>query len=575
MRKVIVLITLLCMLCGLAVSAGAATAANSMNAYATVSSDGSAQVTLTVHIHLDQTAEDLRFALPEKASNITVNGARARSRVENGLRQVDISGIVGKVVGDFTLTFTYNLSKLIVTNAADQLELQLPLLAGFAYPVQALEISVTLPGPVTAKPAFSSGYHQANIEKDLICTTSGATITAVSQVEFKDHETLSMSLLVTEEMFPQPRLVAPDLGLVNTLITVLLVLAFVYWALFLRNLPGWPKACATPPDGYGAGEMGSILCLQGADLNMMVFSWARLGYLLIHLEPSGKVRLYKQMDMGNERSNFEQRCFQMLFDRRDFVDATTTRYAALYKQIQKKRPNLGAFMHPKSGNLTVFRGMAALVGMLYGVSVAIGMSTGAALQWLLVMVLGAVALYSSFRIQTWAANLLVADRRELWIALCLCGGWLLLGAVAGQFSAALGMVLSQLSMGLLSASGGRRTFAGRQAMGDVLGLRRYLKTLSRSQIESICRNNPEYFHQMMPYAMALSVDKAFAKRFGKLPISQCPYIATGTDSTLRASQWRNMMRRVLGAMNTRLPSPWQKKLKEMVQILLKPEHFSK
>ena len=569
MRKVLVWMTLLCLLCGLTVSAGAATAANSIHTYATIASDGSAQVTMTVNIHLDQTVEDLRFALPEKASNVTVNGSRVRSRVENGLRQVDISNIVGKAVGDFTLTFTYNLSKLIVTNEAEQLELQLPLLAGFAYPVQVLEISVTLPGPVTAKPAFSSGYHQANIEKDLSCTTSGATITAVSQVELKDHETLSMSLLVTEEMFPQPRIVAPDLGLVNTLITVALVLAVVYWALFLRNLPLWPKACATPPDGYGAGEMGSILCLQGADLNMMVLSWARLGYLLVHLEPSGKIRLYKQMDMGNERSAFEQRCFQMLFDRRDAVDASTVRYGVLYRNVRKKKPNLAAFIHPKSGNIAVFRGCAALAGMFYGVSVAIGISAGAALQWLLVIVLGAAALYSSFRIQNWAANLLVADRRELWIALGLCGGWLVLGAVAGAFNLVLGMVLSQLLTGLLAAIGGRRTAAGRQAMGQILGLRRYLKTLSQSQIQITCQNNPEYFHQMMPYAMALGVDKAFAKRFGKMPLSQCPYIATGTDSTLRASQWRSMMRRVCSGMHTRVPSPWQKKLKELIGVFLK------
>jgi uncharacterized protein (TIGR00730 family) len=67
----------------------------------------------------------------------------------------------------------------VVTNDVQQLELQLPILAGFAYPVQALEFTVTMPGPISVKPAFSSGYHQANIEKDLYCTVSGATITGV------------------------------------------------------------------------------------------------------------------------------------------------------------------------------------------------------------------------------------------------------------------------------------------------------------------------------------------------------------------------------------------------------------
>ena len=569
MRKFVVIVTLLCILCGLTVSAGAATAAKSVSTYATVANDGTVQVTLTANIHLDQTAGDLRFALPGKASNVTVNGARARSRVENGLRQVDISGIVGKAVGDFTLTFTYSLPNMIVTNEAEQLELQLPLLAGFAYPVQALEISVTLPGPVTAKPAFSSGYHQANIEKDLYCTTSGATITAVSQVELKDHETLSMSLLVTEEMFPQKRIAAPEVGTVTTLTAVFLVLALVYWVLFLRNFPAWWAVRPTPPEGYTAGEVGSILSLQGGNLNMMVFSWAQLGYLLIEAKPGGKVRLYRQMEMGNERSAFEQRCFKQLFGRRDTVDAGSVRYGELYRTVENMRPNLSPLMEPKSGNMLVFRGLAALGGLFGGVTVAVSLSTGAALQWFFVIVLGAAALISSWQIQLWAVNLLVPDRRKLWIALGLCGGWLVLSAIAGGFGTGLGMVLGQLFTGLLVFLGGRRTPAGRQLMGETLGLRRYLKTVSGEQLRQISQNDPEYFHRMMPFALALGADKAFSRRFGKLPIGQCPYVFTGTDATMRASQWRTMLRRVLKGMNTQPEHSRLDKLLALVQSFMR------
>lgn len=569
MRKILVCLTLVCVCCALFVSAGAATGAKSVNTYATVANDGTAQVTLTANIHLDQVVEDLRFALPGDASHVTVNGSRARSRMENGLRQVDISGIVGKAAGDFTLTFTYTLPNLIVTNQVGQLELQLPLLAGFAYPVEGLEISVTLPGPVTAKPAFSSGYHQANIEKDLYCTTSGATITAVSQVELKDHETLQMTLLVTEEMFPQKRIAAPDLGVVHILTIVFFLLALMYWIFFLRNLPSWPTVRPVSPDGYNAGELGSILSLQGGNLNMMVFSWAQLGYLLIHLQPGGKVRLYRQMDMGNERSAFEQRCFQKLFGRRDTVDTGTVRYGELYETIQKTKPNLSALMHIKSGNLLVFQILAAVSGVLSAVTMAISVSAGAGLQWLLVIVLGAAALYSCRQIQSWAVNLFVPDRRQLWISLGLCGVWLLLGAVTGGFSVGLGMVAGQLFAGLLGAIGGRRTPAGRQIMGETLGLRRYLKTVSQDQLELINRNNPEYFHQMMPYAMALGVDGAFAKRFGKLPIGPCPYIAMGMDSTMRASQWCALMRRVFRGMNTRGPNTRLEKLIDFLQSFIR------
>lgn len=565
MRRVVVLIALFGLLCSLAVGASAATGAKSVSAYATVASDGSCQVTLTATIHLDQAVENLRFPLPGNATNITVNGTRARSRMENGLRQVNLSGIIGKVAGDFTLTFTYSLPNLIVTNDAGLLELQLPLLAGFDYPVQSLEFSVTLPGPVTAKPAFSSGYHQANIEKDIYCATSGATVTGMAQVELKDHETLSMYLLVTEEMFPQRRIAAPDFQTVGLLIMVFSLLALVYWAIFLRNLPLWPAVRPIPPEGYSAGELGSILHLQGGNLNMMVFSWAQLGYLQIRLEHSGRVYLHRQMDMGNERSAFERNCFKKLFGRRNTVDAGSVRYGEICQSVERIRPNLVSLVHPKSGNARVFRGLAAVAGLFCGVSVGIGLSTGAVLQWLLIILLGALALVSSWQIQLWAVNLFASDRRRLWIALGLCAGWLLLAALAGQFSLGLRMALLQLLAGFLLALGGRRTPAGKQVIGETLGLRRYLKTVSPEQLKQISQSNPGYFHQMMPYAMALGVDKAFAKQFGKLPIGQCPYIAMGVESTMRAEQWRGLMRRVLKGMNTRVPNGYLEKVIAFLQ----------
>ena len=569
MRRFFVIITLLCILCSLAVGASAATYAKNVSAYATVSNDGTCQVTLTATIHLDQAVDHLRFPLPSKATNITVNGTRASSRVENGLRQVNLSRIVGKAMGDFTLHFTYSLPNLITTNEAGLLELQLPLLAGFAYPVQALEFSVTLPGAVTAKPAFSSGYHQANIEKDIYTSTTSATITGTSQVELKDHETLSMSLLVSEEMFPQKRITPPNFQTVTILIWIFALLAVFYWIFFLRNLPAWPSSHPTPPDGYNAGELGSLLHLQGGNLNMLVFSWAQLGYLLIQLDRNGRVTLHRQMDMGNERSAFEGKCFRLLFGKRDTVDASATRYAELYHSIAKMKPNLSAFIHPKTGNLTVFQWLSALTGMFFGIFIAIGLSSGALLQWLLVIVLGAAAFFSSLRMQRWAVSLFAPDRQPVWIALGLCGVWLGLSAIAGLLSVGFGMVLFQLFAGLLSAIGGRRTPYGRQTMGETLGLRWYLYSVSPEQLRQIYQSNPEYYHQMAPYAMALGVDKRFAKRFGKLLIPQCPYISTGADSDLRATQWQGMMRRVLKGMNTRLPNGYLERIVTVVERFIR------
>lgn len=550
MRKITVLVVLLCLLATLFVGASAATGAKSVSSHATVTADGRCQITLVAAIHLDAPVEKLRFPLPKNAENITVNGSHARTKRENGLKQVDVSGFVGKTAGDFTLTFNYSLPDLVKTNEAGLLELTLPLLSGFAYPVEAMEFSVTLPGEVTAKPAFSSGYHQANIEKDIACTTAGPTITGASQVALKDHETLVMTLTVTDEMFPRTIITPPDVATVNVIAIVCFVAALLYWILFLRNLPWWPGKQPTTPEGYGPGEMGSVLHLQGGNLNMMVFSWAQLGYLHIQAEKNGPVRLVKQMDMGNERSSFEQRCFKLLFGRRDVANASSRRYGAVYCAVEKLRPNLTALIHPKSGNLMVFRILTALTGLFCGIGLAVLMSEGAALQWFWIIVLGVAAWLSCWQIQLWARYLYAPQQRKLWTGLILCGIWLMLGLFAGQLNTAAALVFSQLFAGLLLAFGGQRTYAGKQAMEQAMSMRRYFKTVSAQDLQQARKNNPEYFHQMMPFAMALGADKAFARNFGKEIVGQCPYISDGTNIEMRAGQWRVQMRKILERMNT-------------------------
>ncbi len=569
MRRILVFFVLIAMLTGLFVGVSAANAAKNVSAHATVSNDGTCQITVTAAIHLDQPNKDLRFPLPKKASSVTLNGARARGSVDNGLLYVNLGRVIGSGVGDFSLTFQYSLPNLIGTNEAGQLELQLPLLSGFDYPVQALEFSVTLPGTVTAKPAFISGYHQANIEKDIVWTVSGATITGTAQTELKDHETLSMRLLVDETMFPQKRITPPNFKTVNILMTVFAILAILYWIFFLRNLPPFPLANPLPADSYSAGELGSMLQLRGRDLSMMVLSWAQLGYLLIRLEKNGKVLLQRQMDMGNERSAFEQRSFKQLFARRDLVDATSLRYGQLCRETEQMRQNLSEFVQKKSGNPFVFRGLAAAVGALYGVALGINMSMGAVLQWLLALVLGALALLTGWYLQNWVAMLFSHRRQRLLFMAGISGAWLILAAVSGGFNYGLMLVLSQLLFGLLGAFGGRRTPAGKQAMREVLDLRRYLKSVSREQLQQINQNNPDYFHQMMPFAIALGVDKQFARRWGKIPVGECPYIVGKAGGFVRASQWRVYMQQVVAAMNTAEQRPTKEKIVAFIRLFTK------
>ena len=567
MRRITILfLCILTTLC-LCINASAATGISSMKSQVSVSSDSTCQVTAQLTIHLEQPVEKLYFPIPENATAVAVNGSRVLMvKNQNGVRVVDLSRYLSGMMGDISVTISYRLSELVTKNQDEILQLRLPLLNGFAYPIQSYEATVVMPGEITIKPSFLSGYHQANIEKDLEFSVEGATITCRTQSPLKDHETLAMTLPVNEEMFPQRIIHAPQLESTNTAAIVCGVLAALYWLLTLRFLlPLWPSR-PTPPDGYTAGEMGSIVHLKGADLSLMVLSWAQQGYLLIDRRTPGQILLRKKMDMGNEQSQFQRKCFRLLFAKKASVDTSSAFYAQLCQKVAVLAPNVHGFVKKGSGNRKIFRILTALCGMFIGFSLGAALGAESAAPWLPAVLIGAFGLFSTYYCQTWAYSLIRPNRLRIILSAAMGVIWLILGIAAAQFKLALWAITLIALGGLLLAFSGRRTPEGRQAVAQVLGLRRYLRRTSAQEMARICQENPGYYHDLAPYAFALGANHKFAKAFGKQH-TFCPYILDAKEPSMTANNWDLYLQNLLEAMASRSRTRYLEKIKKVIQTL--------
>lgn len=538
----------------LTVGAQAATEITTMNMSATVHSDGDAQVEVHATVHVDAGLETLHFPLPQNVSHVSLNGSWTRTYASDTGRYVDLSGTLGNFTGDMSFSINYSLSNLVSYNEAELLDLRVPMLSGFAYPIKGLEFTITLPGSVDKKPAFSSGYHQTNIEQDLQYAAEHAQIHGRFKKALKDHETLEMILPVTEDMFPQTALMAPDVEQVSVAAVVCAAAAFLYWLIFLRCLPPWGKSLPAPPEGYGAGELHSILHLQSPDLTLMVFTWAQLGYVILQQDRKGRVKIHKQMDMGNERSSFERRCFSNLFGSRSVADTTSLRYCELAKRMAKTAPNLQSLVHKRSGNLRVFRFLAALPGLCCGVSMGVLMMSGAVLQWPTVIFTALAGFFAAYLMELWCQSLLSPSRGRFFLTLVLAGGWILAGSMLEHPELGFSGAACGIFSGMFLFCSGKRTPPGRQAMNEIAGLCRYLLTVSGDDLQIICRQNPEYFYDMLPYAMALGADRVFARRFGDFRLPACPYVYLGSTGSMDGStalQWSRRMRSMARSMDAR------------------------
>lgn len=550
MRRAGLLLMALLLVATLAFGVCAATGASGMSSFATVSSDGSCQVSMTVTFHMEQAVDKLYFPIPKEAVSISLNGSRVSASRADDARQINMSRLVKGVVGDVTASIHYTLPDVIHATEDGLLEMRIPMLSGFSYPVDTMTFSVTMPGAMDVLPSFVSGYHQARIEEDLTYQVEGATITGASLKAMKDHETMTMTLAVTEEMFPQSFARVQNYDAGQTAMLVCMALALLIWLISMWNLPVLPKSCTEPPDGFAAGQLGSVLAGQGTDLTIMVLSWAKLGYVLIRYDRRRAV-LYKQMEMGNERSEFEQRLFHKLFGKRTSVDTSGYQYAQLCRMAAGRTDGMKEMMKRFTGNPKVFRLASSGIGLFGGACLAVALADGAALQGLLIFVLGALGGVSGWYMQEFGAGLILNNRRKLTVSLATGGAWLVLGLLTGAFPVSLQMVGVTFVAGLLLAWGGRRTAMGRQLQGQVLGLKWYLRTADKQQLRRISEIDSDYFFRMAPCALALGMDRAFAKRFGKRKLERCPYLDMGKEIPMTALQWSAVLRNVVDTMEKR------------------------
>ncbi len=533
----------------LTTAVSATAAVTGLQSNTTVRGDGTCQVSLTVQITVDGAESVEAFPLPSDARDISLNGGGARTFQRDGRRWVELSGLVyGPGVYSFTLN--YSLGDR-VSREKSGLVLTLPLLSGFGYPIERMEFSITFPDTPTERPTFVSTYYPESVENLMEYHLSGQVLTGYFVQGLKDHETLTMKLAVSEKMFPQPMIKRWSLSTEDMAMYGLILLSAVYWLVFLRCRKPKRLRRTQAPNGLTAGEMGCGLIGQGVDLNTTVISWAYMGYLSIHIDRNRRVLLRKRMDMGNERSEFEVRCFKTLFGGRRTVDGSGEHYGRLGRKAAKTIPGIRNYYRKSWGNPFVFRCLAAGIGVFAGISLAAAFATDTVWRVLLSLLLGASGGIVAWMIQLGVRCIHLRRKRDLLIALVLSFIWLIISNWAGEWNVAMLLFVTQILAGLAGAYGGRRTPEGMQTMGEILGLRQYLKSLSPGEARNILQNNPEYYFAMIPYALALGVDRAFARQFGDAKLPACPYFSGGPASAMTAQQWNRLLREVLQVLDER------------------------
>ena len=557
MRRIFALV--LCIFL-LAVSVSAENAVSSANSTASVTQSGSCQVNLIVTIRLDSPASNLTFPLGTDVSGVTLNGSRVGVKTEDGISYISLKDLNGQT-GLFSITIHYTLNKVVTTDfATGKQTVTVPILYGFRYPVEQLQFSVTMPGPFETSPAFYSGYHEQDIERSLSYAVAGATISGQITSRLKDSETLFLTLEAPDGMFVKEKAAGGSLVIDAWGMAICAALALAYYIATMARFPILATYRATPPDGISAGLAASYLARFPADLSMMVVNWAQLGYLIIQLDGNGRVLLHKKMEMGNERNVFEQRAFKNLFGAKQMVDATGQRYARLYDNVAKTSRRYAAGFRKESGNPLLLRILVCGMGVFAGIAVGDCITNSPLWRVFWMLILGVVFAVALWIIQKGMLYIRHPDRIHLYYGFFCVAVLVIIGLIvpAGMIYALLA-AFGGLLFGQLGVYGGKRSQNGALIYSELLGLRRYMRRVSKAELGRILRSNPDYYYELAPFALALGVDKQLAERFDDLHLPTCGWLIAGMAVPRTAGEWYPVLREAVEAMNALVKRPfWEK-----------------
>ena len=558
MRCIRCLILLICCLCLLTTAVHAQSSATDVSSVITVTADGRCQITTTVRIHLDSPASGLTYPLPKNATNVAVNGTSVRtysSPVDPDVVLADLSSLNG-ISGDYQLMFSYILPDVLRTERDEitkisRLVMEIPLLSGFEFPVESVSFSVTMPGEVTGTPTFSSSYLQTGIESKIDTVIGGQLITGSTKTSLQDREKFSLIMTVPEEMFPGKLYIAREGNPEIVPMSICAALALLYWFIFMRTLPVFRQDRCLPIEGITAGDLGCRLTAAGVDLTMMVFTWAQLGYLRIRVDRKGRVILEKRMDMGNERTDVEIKTFRSLFAKSDLMDATGAQYARLCRYVSDTVSGVKEMYTKRAGNTVIFRILACGISVFCGICFAMNIGKSQIIHTMLSILFVIFGVTTAWGIQGGMYKIHVRGKIPVYVA-SVCGLlWIIIGVISGQWIMGLAVVAAQYLVGLLAAYGGKRSDLGKYNASQILGLRHFLRKLDDKKLERLMDNNPDYFFDMLPLAIALGVDTKFAKVFGNMPMPSCPYLLVSRNDRRTAAEWALIVRKIADRMDKR------------------------
>lgn len=340
------------------------------------------------------------------------------------------------------------------------------------------------------------------------------------------------------------------------------------WLLVGRDRILSPAVEFKAPDGLNPAQVGYLIDekVDDEDLGAMFIYWAGHGHLLIDESDRKNVRLVKLGELDPAHPASERTAFGGLWSRGDgrgvsvkdlensyYKTANTFRTQTARPFETRKKERLYDAKSQAASSFIAFMGLLCFWAMcaLWAWMETGDLLAGVIMAFFLTVPYGLIAAGWSWIQRRWRRNTaLVRGLSAAGMALVTLALALLVNALFGEILTPFErntLLAASLAAVLLRPFIRRKTPWGHAVTERILGFRQFMMDAERDRIERLMDENPEYFYDVLPYAIALGVTRRWASKFEGLLREPPSWYRSDSMGTFTAIHFVHSLSRTTGA----------------------------
>lgn len=379
---------------------------------------------------------------------------------------------------------------------------------------------------------------KAEATSDVIQNTQGKTIQIDIKTPLQTGEGIYIDLEYPEGSFGF--LLAP-FTVISILLGILLLLLSVFWfQKYGKDDVVSPVIEFYPPDGLSSAAIGFIgnRLVNPIDITSMLLYWASHNH--IHFLATSKTDFILSMntDMDDLHPQWEQKAFIVLRDLILKADNSLSKdelQKNFYKIAEKIKPAIPLYFKnekslddKKSSRMSTLLSIisALWMGIFAGIIVVNGIDPS-----LPALIAGIVAFiipliyFGLFRgLSNGWHKRGKPGNFSLTVFYALIGLISIIGAISVslviettvQLPAILFTLIAVIISQVIAVFTIKRSVYGQQILERVIGFKEFLKIAEKERLEALLEDNPEYYYQILPYALVLDVSNIWEAKFKDL-----------------------------------------------------------